>query len=50
MLYLNGKRRVGEPYPFFRVHNHSVAATVRWMALLFAAVTAISSAVCLILR
>lgn len=38
------------PYPFFRVHNQSAAATVLWMAVLFAAVTAISTAVWAISR
>ena len=45
MLYLNGKRKVDGPYPFFRVHNQSAAMSVLWMAVLFAAVTAISAAV-----
>ena len=45
MLYLNGTRRVDGPYPFFRVHNQSVAATVLWMAALIAAMTGISAGV-----
>ena len=45
MLCLNGLRKVDGPYPFFRVHYQSVAATVLWMAILFAAVTGISAAV-----
>ena len=45
MLYLNGKRRVDGPYPFFRVYTQSAVATVLWMAVLFAAVTVISAAV-----
>ncbi len=50
MLYLNAKRKVDGPYPFFRVHNQSAAATVLWMAVLSAAVTAISAAVWAISR
>ena len=41
MLYLNGKKRVDGPYPFFRVHNQSAVATILWMVVLFAAVAAI---------
>ena len=50
MLYLNWVKKVDGPYPFFRVHNQSAAATVLWMAVLFAAVTAISTAVWAISR
>ena len=45
MLFLNAKEIVDGPYPFFRVRNQSVKATVLWMIVLFAAVTAISAAV-----
>ena len=34
MLYLNAKNKVDGPYPFFRVHKQSVAATVLWMVVL----------------
>ena len=36
MLYLNWVKKVDGPYPFFRVHNQSTAATVLWMTVLFA--------------
>ena len=45
MLYLNGIRKVDGPYPFFRVHNQSVAATVLWMAMLMVVMTGIGSGV-----
>ena len=45
MLFLNGKRRIDGPYPFFRIYNQSVLATVLWMVVLFAAVIVISAAV-----
>ena len=45
MLYLNGIRKVDGPYPFFRVHNQSVAATVLWMTALMAVMTGISAGV-----
>ncbi len=50
MLYLNWVKKVNGPYPFFRIHNQSAAATVLWMAVLFAAVTAINTAVWAISR
>lgn len=50
MLYLNGKRRVDGPYPFFRIHNQSAAATVLWMAVLFAAISVISAVVWFLAR
>ena len=34
MLYLNGIRKVDGPYPFFRVHDQTVKATVIWMVVL----------------
>ena len=42
MLWLNYKRRYDGPYPFFRVHEQSKAATVMWVLVLVAAITAIS--------
>ena len=50
MLYLNWKKQVDGPYPFFRVHNQSAVATVVWMAVLFAAVSGISVAVRILAR
>jgi hypothetical protein len=43
MLWLNGIRRVDGPYPFFRVHNQSAAATVLWMCALMAGMAALSA-------
>ena len=43
MLLLNWKKKVDGPYPFFRIHNQSATATVLWMAVLSAAVTAAST-------
>ena len=34
MMYLNYIRRVDGPYPFFRVHNQSVLASVIWFIVL----------------
>ncbi len=34
MLGLNYTKKYDGPYPFFRVHNQSVTATVIWMAVL----------------
>ena len=42
MLILNGQRKYDGPYPFFRVHNQSVSATVLWMAALVGVITLIS--------
>ena len=50
MLYLNGIRKVDGPYPFFRVHHQSVAATVLWMLALTAVMTGISAGVRVIAR
>lgn len=50
MLYLNGIRKVDGPYPFFRVHNQSVAATVLWMVVLMAVMAGISAGVWAIAR
>ena len=50
MLYLNYKRRFDGPYPFFRVHNQSTAASVTWTLVLIAAISAISLGVGLVAR
>lgn len=42
MLYLNWVKKADGPYPFFRIHNKSAAATVLWMTVLFAVVSVIS--------
>ena len=42
MLYLNYKRRFDGPYPFFRVHDQSVTATVLWTLALIALIGAIA--------
>ena len=42
MLYLNYKERFDGPYPFFRIKNQSVLATVLWMAALTGAIALIS--------
>ena len=42
MLYLNWKQSFDGPYPFFRVHNQSTAATVMWTLVLLASIAAIS--------
>ncbi len=48
MLWLNWKRTVDGPYPFFRVRNQSATATVIWMAALVGMIAAISAVVCLV--
>ena len=50
MLYLNAARKIDGPYPFFRVYNQPVAATVVWMAVLTAVMAAISFGVTRIAR
>ena len=50
MLYLNGIRKVDGPYPFFRVHNQSAAATVLWICALMALMGGISALVCAIAK
>ncbi len=47
MLWLNWKRAVDGPYPFFRVHNQSAGATVIWTAALVGAIGVISALLCL---
>lgn len=42
MLYLNGIRKVDGPYPFFRVHNQSIRATILWISALLIAMAGIS--------
>lgn len=42
MLALNGTGKADGPYPFFRVKNQSVAATILWMILLFGMIAAVS--------
>ncbi len=50
MLWLNARRVVDGPYPFFRVHEQSKARTVMWVLVLLAAVSAISGVVLLVAR
>ena len=45
MLYLNATGRVDGPYPFFRIKKIGVWSTVKWMAVLMIAISAISFAV-----
>ena len=50
MLYLNGIRKVDGPYPFFRVHDQSVSATVLWMCVLLAVMAGFSALVWVLAR
>lgn len=50
MLYLNWLKKVDGPYPFFRVHNQSIKATVIWMIVLMAVITGISTVVWFLTR
>lgn len=50
MLWLNWKRIVDGPYPFFRVHNQTAKATVIWMVALVGMIGVISAIVCLVAR
>ena len=50
MLYLNWLKKVDGPYPFFRIHNQSMTATVIWMIVLMAVITGISTVVCYLTR
>jgi len=50
MLYLNWIRKVDGPYPFFRVHQQSVGATVLWIVVLMAVMTGISAGVMAVAR
>ena len=45
MMYLNGIRKVDGPYPFLRVHNQSVRATVLWICGLLALIAGLSALV-----
>lgn len=45
MLYLNGIRKVDGPYPFLRVHDQSVKATVLWIFGMLALIAALSTLV-----
>ena len=45
MLYLNAKRKIDGPYPFFRVHEQSLKATVVWIIVLILIITGISALV-----
>ncbi len=42
MLVLNALRKVDGPYPFFRVHNQPLRATVLWMVVLLLVTAGIS--------
>ena len=48
MLWLNAVRKADGPYPFFRVHNQSVRATVIWVLVLLLVIGLISIAVCFV--
>ena len=50
MLYLNWIRKVDGPYPFFRVHQQSVGATILWMVVLMAVMGGISAGVMAVAR
>ena len=45
MLVLNAKDKYDGPYPFFRVHDQSKAATVMWMAVLTGIIAVISTVI-----
>lgn len=42
MMLLNGLGRYDGPYPFFRVRNQSVMATILWTLVLFLLISAVS--------
>lgn len=42
MLILNGTGKYDGPYPFFRIHKQSKAATVMWIIILIAIIAGIS--------
>ena len=50
MLYLNHKKVVDGPYPFFKVNEQGARKTIVWMAGLICLITAISLAVMFIAR
>ena len=45
MLAMNAKDKYDGPYPFFRVHDQSKAATVMWVAVLTGIITIISTGI-----
>lgn len=45
MLVLNAKDKYDGPYPFFRVHDQSKAATAMWMAVLTGIIAVISTVI-----
>ena len=46
MLVMNGKGLFDGPYPFFRVRNQSILATVVWMVVLIGIIAALSIGIC----
>ena len=48
MIFLNAVRVVDGPYPFFRVHDQSVPATVLWIFALMGVIGAISAIIAFI--
>ena len=42
MFWLNYKRRIDGPYPFFRVHRQGKGGTIMWMCILTAVITVMS--------
>ena len=50
MLYLNWKRRFDGPYPFFKVHDQTKAATVLWTLVLVVVITAVSLGIARVAR
>jgi hypothetical protein len=42
MFWLNYKRRIDGPYPFFRVHRQGKGGTIMWMCILTAIITVMS--------
>ena len=45
MIYMNYKRKIRGPYPFFLVHDQSVRATILWIIALLILVASISAGV-----
>ena len=45
MLAMNAKDKYDGPYPFFRVHDQSKAATVMWVAVLTGIIAVISTVI-----
>ena len=50
MYYLNWKRKYDGPYPFFRVYNQSLAASVIWFIVLLGAIGLISALIIFIAK